>query len=430
MEVTKKLFLPGNFMKIDGRTYFRLEDGKIAVDETENIIIELSNKDVVELITLECDSKKVRFWKTKGKIYALTSSSFVTILEDTTFVDCYVSDNYPVRTYIKYKSSNKYGIIEISTTEVTTVISHEKGYIEISFENNYFYADCENGDNKYHILEQSGKVLGKFPDKVKKIKDSMLFYDKNGIYLDSDSNRIDIPEGVLSVEVVKSTVTLIKVISNNGIYYYTQELNYLCGPIQKDQIYINSCESCFIYELVENKIMKVFLIEEISGKYHCKRLFSKNQIKPWFIKLAWRECNFFEVDNIMYILEGGEFIPIIKNVSLDRYVLHYKKTSYHDWGNTGRVTILGYKKNEPVYLAYYELKYKSLSYFGKIDKIRNYSNIYRQENNIVVIKPNGEIVFSTTGKDCHKKQYKCKTVYVVEKEDDEIEIYNEEGKEI
>lgn len=206
-----KQFLPQNFEIVNGINYFRLEDGRVAVERTSNVTIDSSKEDIVELIMLEYDSMTVRLWKTNGKLYALASSSCVTIPEDTTFVDCYSSTNYPEGQYVKYISSGRCGIIYVSETEVSQVISYENGYTDICFENNLFYAESKEGDNKYHVIGESGKLLGAFPSKCRKLDGYMLFYDDNSIFI--NSSKFDIPGGVSSVEVIKQEkITFVKVV--------------------------------------------------------------------------------------------------------------------------------------------------------------------------------------------------------------------------
>ena len=88
MQTSKKI-VPESFVFINGIPYFRLKDGSIAVEKVTKVIINSSLDDNVELITLDCGSKEVNFWKIANKIYALASSSCLTIDKDTTFIDCY-----------------------------------------------------------------------------------------------------------------------------------------------------------------------------------------------------------------------------------------------------------------------------------------------------------------------------------------------------
>ena len=132
-----KEILPSCFISINGIVYFRLDNGNIAVEKIEKVVIDTKIEDTVKLITIDTDSsEKVNFWKINDKIYALASNAEgITLPKDTTFVDCYSSNNYPEGHYVKYKSSGSCGVIYVSETEVSNVISYENGYIEICFEN-------------------------------------------------------------------------------------------------------------------------------------------------------------------------------------------------------------------------------------------------------------------------------------------------------
>lgn len=434
MEKIKQI-LPQNFEIINGINYFRLEDGRIAVEKTSKVTINSSKEDIVELITLEYNSNTVRFWKTNGKLYALASSSCVTIPEDITFIDCYSSTNYPEGHYVKYMSFGRCGIIYVSETEVSHVISYENGYTEICFENNLFYADSKEGNNKYHVTGESGKLLGTFPSKCRKLDRYMLFYDDSSIFI--GSSKFDIPGGVSYVKVIKQEkITFVKVVNSNGIYYYTKNIEYLFGPIHKDEIHEIDDESCFVYEVVNDKVVQVFYINITEDAYVCKNLHSKKGIECHVFS---DETNamFFFADKVLYVLQDNEFIPIINEADVDQYVICLNGVY---WGYRRKYIIVGYKKNIPVYLAYYDSsKYKKEVYNKcTLEKIADgckkrdgkFSHICKKGNYIVVIDPDGKVVLSVKGVNCYKKEYHNESVYVVEKDENEIALYRTDGKEI
>ena len=432
MQTSKKL-LPESFVVINGITYFRLEEGQVAVEKTSKVTIKSSKDDSIELRTLNCDSREVRFWKVNDKIYALASSSCVTIPEETTFVACYSSDNYPEGQYVKYMSYGRCGIIYVSETEVSHVISYENGYTEICFENNLFYADSKEGDNKYHVTGESGKLLGTFPSKCRKLDGYMLFYDDNSIFI--NSSKFDIPGGVSSVEVIKQgKITFVKVVNGNGIYYYTKGIEYLFGPIQKDEIHDIDHKSCFVYEVVNKKVIQVFYIKIKKDAYECKALSSKKGIDCLLFNGEFNG-KFFVADKALYVLQDEKFIPLISGVSADKYILHAKKVN---WGQEWKVIIVGCQKNIPVYLAYYETGYKKVFDEGALERIADgyksrdnkFYHICRKGKEIVLISPDGEVVLSVEGKNCYKKKYRNNYVYVVEKDEDIIELYWTDGKEV
>lgn len=433
MEKIKQI-LPQNFEIVNGINYFRLEDGRVAVERTSNVTINSSKEDIVELITLEYNSKTVRLWKTNCKLYALASSSCVTIPEDTTFVDCYSSTNYPEGQYVKYMSPGRCGIIYVSETEVSHVISYENGYTEICFENNLFYADYKEGDNKYHVIGESGKLLGAFPSKCRKLDGYMLFYDDSSIFI--DSSKFDIPGGVSSVEVIKQDkITFVKVVNSKGIYYYTKGIEYLFGPIQKDEMHGIDHESCFVYEVVNKKVVQVFYIKTTEDTYVCKNLSSKKGIECHVFS-SESNGKFFVADKALYALRDKDFIILINGVDADKYVITAQK---NNWSRSWRHTIVGYQENIPVYLAHYESSYKKEVYDkGKLERIADgyktrdgkFSHICRKGNYIVVIDPDGKVVLSVEGENCYKKEYRNGPIYVVEKGKNNIALYRTDGGEV
>lgn len=427
MEKIKQI-LPQNFEIVNGINYFRLEDGRVAVERTSNVTINSSKEDIVELITLEYDSKTVRFWKTKGKLYALASKSCVTIPEDTTFVDCYSSENYLEGQYVKYISTGRCGIIYVSETEVSHVISYEKGYTEICFENNLFYADSKKGDNKYHVIGESGKLLGAFPSKCRKLDGYMLFYDDSSIFINSSSSKWDISGGVTSVEIIKQDkITFVKVINNNGIYYYTKGIEYLFGPIKEDEIHSINQESCFVYEVVNKKVVQVFYTKVTEDTYVCKNLSSTKGIECHIFS-SEPNGKFFVADKVLYVLQDEEFISLINGVDTDEYVISAQ--ARYSSGTRWSYTIVGYKKNIPVYFAYCEKK--EVYDEGTLEQVADGhedQNIFRKGEYIVIIDNNGKVVLYVKGKNCYKKKCSYNTsIYVVEQDEDNIEIYWTNGK--
>lgn len=425
MEKIEKM-LPKNFEIVNGINYFRLEDGRVAVEKTSNITINSSKEDIVELITLEYNSKTVRFWRTNDKLYALASSSCVTIPDDTTFMDCYSSNNYHEGQYVKYMSSKGCGIIYVSETEVSHVISYESSYTEICFENNLFYAVSKEGDKKYHIIGESSKLLGTFPSKCKKLDRYMLFYDDYSIFV--DSSQFDIPNGISSVEVIKQReITLVKVVNSNGIYYYTKGIEYLFGPIRKDEIHGIDNKSCFVYEVVNKAVIQVFYIDITEETYICKSLSSQKGIEcPIFNSKS--NGKFFVADNVLYVLKDKEFTPLIEGINTNQYVLY----DYEDiWGRGW--SIVGFLKNIPVYHAYYSAGNSSVWNEGTLERIANGymgSHICRKGNHIVIIELDGKLVLDVKGENCYKKKYRYKSIYVIEEEEENIELYWSNGTKV
>ena len=261
----------------------------------------------------------------------------------------------------------------------------------------------------------------------------MLFYDDNSIFI--NSSKFDIPGGVSYVEVIKQgKITFVKVVNGNGIYYYTKGIEYLFGPIQKDEIHDIDHKSCFVYEVVNKKVIQVFYIKIKKDAYECKALSSKKGIDCLLFNGEFNG-KFFVADKALYVLQDEKFIPLISGVSADKYILHAKKVN---WGQEWKVIIVGCQKNIPVYLAYYETGYKKVFDEGALERIADgyksrdnkFYHICRKGKEIVIISPDGEVVLSVEGKNCYKKKYRNNYVYVVEKDEDIIELYWTDGKEV
>ncbi len=439
MKNSKKI-LPETFVNVNGINYFRLENGKIAVENIKNITIDVNNEESVELITLKCKEKEVKFWKVNDdKIYALASSSYITIPENITFNDFYFSPNYPDGVYVKYTSSGKCGILYVSETEVDIVISHEKNYIEIDFENGLFYANTENGEKKYHIIGESGKNLGTYPSKCKRLKGYMLFYDENKIFI--DSIEFEIPGGIISVEVVNNNeITFVKVVNNKGIYYYTKNISYLLGPIQKEEIISIDERSCYIHEIANGKIIKVFYIRIKEDTYICKSLSCDKGINIFQIKDENIKQSFFatidkESDSFkeLYTLKK-DFILLIKDVNADKFIFNESE----QWNK--KYDVVAFVKNRPIYWASYDMAKNEITDSCILEVIdsdfEEETNICKSENEIFVINGKGKIIFSTTGEKCYKRKtcfknsWQKTSIYIVEKGNNEIELYESSGKKI
>ena len=434
MQTSKEIF-PESFVSINDITYFRLKEGQIAVENASKVTINSTKDDVVELITLG----KVNFWKVNDKIYALASSSCVTLPEDTEFVDTYhCSRNYPEGRYVKYLSSKGCGILYVSETEVSQVISYESGYTDICFEVGLFYADSKEGENKYHILDEGGKILWAFPTKRTKLKGYNLFYDDKSIF--AYSSKFDIPGGISSVRVIKigdlaepyikalrkayrqqneeSSNLLIRIKNSKGVWYYTAAIEFLIGPLKSDKIVYLTTNSCFVYESVNKKVMRVFYIGvTASREYKCYSLSSKTGIDCYLNP----RCNIFVVDNTLYAQKkSGEFIQLINKPNAD---------NYNVYDGDRKIVIIGYHDNYPVYLGYYcngnEIKEEYI--LERIAEGYNKAHICKSGDNIIGIDSNKEILFFAKGKNCYKKKMEGHGIYVVEDSEDEIRLYYKNG---
>lgn len=303
--ITKKNFQTNQFVIINGIPFFRKEDGKISVEKVKNTTINCSKEDKVELILVEDKAKILGIWKCKNEIYALTSASHLTIPEDAIFDDYYYSPNYLEGLYLKYISSLGCGVIYVSETSLCNIISYNKGYTEICYENQLFYAKRHDCD-KYDIISESCKVMGTFSSKCKKVQGYNLFYDKNRIYI--EDFEVEIPNGILSVEIIKyEEFQFVKVVNKKGIYYYNKQMEYLFGPVQSVKFEKVDGEFGYLYAIVDKKIINVCHLKSVRDGYICNVLSSKNGI---IFPESCSENIFFLADNKVYMLINDEFSMI------------------------------------------------------------------------------------------------------------------------
>lgn len=450
---TRKLFL-GSFVTIKDINYFRLDNGNIAVERTSKVTIACSKDDTVELITLETASKEIKFWRINNMLYALASSSCITVPDDIKFVDVYFSNNYPEGQYVKYTSSDRCGIIYVSETEISSVISHEDCYTDICFENNLFYAIAEDGKNKYHVIGESGKLLGAFPSKCKKLNNYLLFYDENKIYL--DSHEFEIPDNISSVLIIQlGNFTFIKILTDNGIYLYTEKMMYLFGPIQCDetlQYRILNAHSLFIYVILNDKCIQVSYINSINDTYEYKSIFCKKGIHSYHFddwipdrgrltsyfgsRIKDKEIFFFSTDTTLYFFNKNkaDFILITKNTHAVRYEI-YPQFRGREF------TIVTFKNKKP--LCYNSMSceidnsYKVwekhiLEFICKGWNTSTYLCKDISKNEICGITEEGQRLFSVKGENIDKKIYNTipeKKVYMVT-EENKISLLSTDGRKL
>ena len=270
---TEKAFNLNTFLKVSNINVFRLENGNIAAEEVENVLIPLKEDDDVKLITLTKGEKSVSFFEVNNnRINALFADSYVELPDNSEIVEFYETEKYE-GVYCKYISSGKPGIIYIGEVEISEVISHNAGYEDVWFENEVFLAKKEKEKN-YQILNQAGKVVFEKEFKPKKVKGFEIFYSKNKLF--TKTKETDIPDDIKDVEVILDIAyferkddgkgnlekgdileissdpekakkefdakfdeiinTKIKVITSKGIYFYNKALEYLAGPMNNPVI--------------------------------------------------------------------------------------------------------------------------------------------------------------------------------------------------
>ena len=403
----KKIFVE-SFVSINGINYFRLENGQIAVEEISNIVISSSKDDDIILMTFDCGQNQVNFWKVNNEIHALASSSYIILPEDTTFIDCYLSENYPDGYYIKYITSEGCGIIYVSDTEVSNVISHKEGYEQITFEDNIFYADFIKEKNSYHVIDESGKILGSFTSKCKKLKGYKLFYNDKSII--TGSTKVDVPGGISSIQIIKETTRdrvdvselrkIIKVINSKGIFYYTDKLDYLLGPVQDVKVYAAAQDSSFI---------------------------SKHEIYFYYLV----PC-FIAADGSVYLYKNDKLTTLINELDVDEYYIFLASNCEDKYV----YQIIGFKSNIPIYVLEYDdegdkvLNSGPVEYIGKGHKTEKdgYQHICKKDDVFYVLNSKDEsYVFSVRGKILSKKIYHGNKVYILEKDEMNIKIYDVVG---
>lgn len=416
---------PTNHFDISDNIFvFRDGSGNIAVENPNKITIGCTPEDKVTLITLSNEKKSVSFWKVATNLtttfYALTSSQPYTFPEHVGFISIYKSENYSEGFYVKYLCSDSCGILYISQTEISCVISHTSNYSDIIFENGMFYAikkpadtfDNNTSTSEYHIINESGNLISKHDTEVRKVKGFQLYYDEKRILNDCFSQEI--PGGIISVEVVnlkQSSVytpkkfTFIRVTTKKGISYYTTSLELLFGPICEDKINIEP-DGLFISEVVDGTITKVFFVgdDEKSGPF-VKELFTGHNIEIYTIEhgdFVLHENNqypskntFFKSGNDLYGYSHKEnsFISIFKNVDISSY--YFKKSKLELFSANYFDIILGYKDGVPVCFASYSVSPLSINQSDLLeivdsadidDKCKQYICIGKSSHQIVVVE--------------------------------------------
>lgn len=344
-----KKIMPESFVIINFVTYFRLENGALAVGDhwPTYVRVDTSRQDSVELITLDRYQKTVQFWKINDRFYSLNLSSYIEISDQITFVDYYFPNDYSDEVYIKYFDAEKrYGIISVSEKEIFQSIPSKKGFTEISFENNVFYA--KDGENKYHIIDDKFKELGIFPTKCKIVPGFSIFYDNNKIY--ADSSEVTIPNGIQTLEIVtRNSLLLLRISNENGIYFYSKSLEYILGPIKNDKVIydLHGLLSCFIYETIDEIITKVFYVEEKrmgnGTSCICKKLSCKDGIEQYY-NMEY----FFVGGNTLYHFDRRnlEFLPILNDADVDSYSIVYNAQKME-------ALIVAHRHEKPCYIVKY-----------------------------------------------------------------------------
>lgn len=420
--------MPESFVTINFVTYFRLENGKLAVGDHGPSFVRLdtSRQDSVELITLDEYQKIVQFWKINDKFYSLNLSSYIEISDQITFVDYYFSNDYSDEVYIKYFEAGKgYGIIYVYKSRITHLIASSRRFTEISFEDDLFYA--KDAKNKYHIIDINANELGVFATKCKKTPGFSIFYDNKKIY--GSSSEVEVPNGIETLELVaREDWKLLKISNASGIYYYSRRLEYILGPIKKDRItsdyrYTTS-SNCLIYEIIDEKVTQVFYVTDDDNCCFCRNLSCKDGINTYYEGGEY----YFLASNTFYhyCRATSKFVPIINGVDADSYSIISKRGAV--------ILIVAYKNENPFYIAQYFTKEEKviddgLEYLCSGFKKDTYIFKDNKNNSIFGITKNGEKLFFTYGINCEKiKLYNSAFNFSALHDAKSIEVYMVEVK--
>ena len=146
-------------------------------------------------------------------------------------------------------------------------------------------------------------------------------------------------------------------------------------------------------------------------------------------------CEFFASKGDLYVRKDKKYISLITEADVDRYVLHQLSNHYYNY------TVVGFKKDIPILVAYYKRGSRELAFECRLEKIldgymieNEISHIYianwSNHKRIIIIDATGKVILDVGGNNCHKKNYKGSQIYLIEKEEDRIELYDILGKKI
>lgn len=446
----------GSFENINGNNFYRLKNGKIAVNNMENIIIEAKENDKIDLITLKNSNKVVRFWKIgkeiylfkglkkseeniclillKNKINSLKSLNEFNVsdtLENIIFCELYEGLK------VKYTYSNNCGIFEINKEGIREIISYEKGYIDIIYENELYYAKHKEDKEKYHILDSNGNIIEKSVLKSIMVKGNRIFYDQHKIF--TNQKTIEMEEIIFSVKgIISHELAIIKVVTSKGVYYYTNELLYLIGPMGKEKITGIDKNSCYIFEKdIKGNIINVLYIRYEKDNYICKELSSTKGIEVY---LYFNNINvdFFGISNRLYLLDRRKEHTKDFELLIEKENINYYKIILENKENNV-INIIGYKDDKPSLFVSYFLPYEAeegrINYKFDIEFVEEGHNgdfICKEkdfDNKFTVITKTGEILFRNTAQKCHARRINYKDMYILEN-CNSIKLYWASGKEV
>lgn len=234
------------------------------------------------------------------------------------------------------------------------------------------------------------------------------------------------PERILKKEaIVEKSLFLIRILTNKGVYYYSDKLVLLLGPLQNDSIKFIDYKSCYIYEKRGNLITHVSYIMLENGTYICNTISSKNGIK---VKLHKSQKNILLNSYFFSINNDGKnniYSPKLQLImqNIDDYTIN---TGFDENGDY--FLIIGYTNKTPSNICRLYIKRDVKMFTQELEFICDgislfeYDNsyVYKSEKNIICIRKNGEILFSVKGDTCNIKIWQN---YAKEKKESDTKVY-------
>ena len=302
MKTTIKPFLPGTSFKNNGISYFRLENGNIAVEKKTNIIYDFSEDTVVEIIAVSEGFKIFRVnnnnyysiapcikgykildsnieFETFGEFDAFYQKYYVSEEEKNKpiyignsfeILKVHCTDVYPEGRYVIYSDNSGYiGLFYLSDTEISNIFRPTE-YVDIIFSNGYFF--CKKKNDDFVVFFETTKYVGTTPRicKITKVTGS-VFYSDTTIFSNTAKTlwsnfQVEVDEGILSVDVVRfDELEIIKVLTKCGTTkLYSINCDYLCTcynevKIIRQNYFDNNRESCIIYDMIGEKLLRIIV---------------------------------------------------------------------------------------------------------------------------------------------------------------------------
>lgn len=231
---------------------------------------------------------------------------------------------------------------------------------------------------------------------------------------------------------MRNLPNLVRKETDEGIYYYSNEMSYLLGPIKHDETICFSFCSYFVFEKDDNnEIVQVFCIVYdwrkkiyICGNFVCPEgLISYKNIYGAGYFFLTQDKKLFWI-NPSAVKIKPKFKLLISNIDFDTF--EYRNG-----------IILAFKKNIPVFITKFDV-YKSpyiksdiIEYSYELTLLRsNEYGIYKaKDDDIIVLVDRHRSFFVVKGKNCYWTSFYNdgdpfpKSILIVEVNDEVNEIY-------